>query len=161
MSSQTQSMRIEVLGLYSPAANVAEYERVVQKWVASAEPEDMAEAEAEIRDHLGNAVMVEALVVNRDERFYVGDFVQPDPTKGKSRWQVAWMETYLTTDGETVIATHPGSEFPSAKDFRIVFFIHYWVQGNPLLSSCGELALPPIEAEPERLFRLVPYVLPS
>src|SRR5262245_58074668 len=93
--------QIEILGLYSPSANRPAYERFVETYVHGRDPsnfdensrailrrlgrehelvpfDDVArrEVENDITNHLSNAVYIEALVLNADERFDAGDFQQ-------------------------------------------------------------------------------------
>jgi len=176
--------RIEVLGLYSPSANRSEYERFVKAYVDGLDPANFdeesravfrrlgrehelvpfdetahREVQREITYHLSNAVYVEALVVDRDEKFNADDFRQPDPKL--LEWsQVAWNPTYLTEDGETVLSGYPHWKVPSAPRFRVVFVIHFWKPHLPLVSSYGELRCPAIKPLPERLWRLAPYEMP-
>jgi len=164
MSTHAHSEIIRVLGLYSPAANDVEYERFIRhrmSWLIGDEftPEDRIEAEAELREALSTAVVVDALVRNLDERFDVIDFVQADPSKPESEWQVAWNETYLTADGNKILDERFPDRLPTIAEFRIVFVIHLWKPSLPLMSSYGELSVPPIQPQPERLWRLVPYQL--
>ena len=132
------------MGLYSPAANAVEFERFVQhrmSWLTGDEftPEDRVDAALEIRELLSDAVVVEVLVSNADERFDLADFAQADPNQPKSEWQVAWNETYLSADGNSVLGGYPCPEAPEINEFRVVFVIHYWKSVFPLLSSYGEL----------------------
>ena len=78
----------------------------------------------------------------------------------QNTWQVAWNEKFLTADGETVIGEYP-CKSPDLQQFRVVFSIHFWNPDLPLRSSYGELALPPIQPLPERLWRLTPYEVPT
>jgi hypothetical protein len=178
--------RISVLGVYSPKASGERYEQFVRDHVAERDPSNRAEEtiaimkrlgrevnleplsddeKREIEDdlhyHLGEAAYVEVLVRDPDDQFNAGDFVQPDPTQAESFWQAAWNETYLTEDGEAVIAGYPYPEVPDAQVLRVVFVIHFWIPDLPLLSSYGELSCPVIAPLPERLWKLVPYQLPD
>jgi hypothetical protein len=172
--------KIEVRGLYSPIANRAAYDKYVAEYVDSCDPryfddgtralfekygrsvealtpderEDLA---SQIERTLSDAVYVEALVSNADDRFDPGDFGQPDPNLPAGHGQVAWNETYLTEDGESVIAGYPRPEIPKLDRYRVVFVIHSWKARLPLESSYGPLACPEIQPLPDRLWRLVPY----
>ena len=117
--------------------------------------------ERELHDLMAEAVVVEALVSHADANFDIGAFVQPDPSQREGRWQVAWNEKFLTVDGETLHEKQTWGEAPDIEQFRIVFVIHFWKPNLPLHSSYGELALPPIQPLPERLWRLAPYEPPG
>jgi len=186
MPSQQNSPSIEVVGLYSLSGNHVEYTRFIQEQVASHDPanfteelkalfrrlgrgddlrpftdEDRMELEADFRYHMVAAVVVEALVSHADGNFNVGGFVQPDPSKPESLWQVAWNEKFLTIDGEALLDERRPSDLPDAVQFRIAFVIHFWKPDLPLHSSYGALSLPPIQPLPERLWRLAPYERPD
>ena len=52
---------------------------------------------------MDDAALLEVTVTNPDARFRIDDFIQADPSQPEDRWQVAWDETFLTSDGETAI----------------------------------------------------------
>ena len=185
MPSPQNPPSIEVLGLYSPSANAAEFERFVREEVASRDPanfgeeslavlrrlgreadlvpftdEDRRDVEDELHFHLREAIVVEALVRHPDASFDVGAFTQPDPQQPESRWQVAWNEKFLAPDGQTLLEQVSWGAGQDA-EFRVVFVMHFWKAGLPLSSSYGELSLPKVEPLPERLWRLAPYVTPD
>jgi len=180
MADRRKEPRIEVLGLYSPIANRAAYERCVAAYVADCDPSNLSEsmraffvskgrrgepltpeeredAAGYIERSLSEAVYVEALVTNADERFDAGDFQQPDPSLPPGQTQVAWNEIYLSKDGEAVLSGRCPPQFPSDEQFRVVFVIHRWKPHLPLESSYGELACPDVQPLPDRLWRLAPY----
>ena len=73
-----------------------------------------------MRRPLGDAIYVEAVVHDADDRFSADDFVQPDPALPEGQWQVAWMPTYLSPDGETVLSGYPDSVAPTeARSHRV------------------------------------------
>lgn len=55
-------------------------------------PRQRAEAERQCRDQLSAVVLIEAMVRNRDHRFDVGQFTQPQDDVPEANWQVAWAE---------------------------------------------------------------------
>jgi hypothetical protein len=75
----------------------------------------------------------------------------------RSSWQVAWAEAYLTPDGQSRLEDPRWGEPPQATDFRVAFFIHWWEEEVPLVSSYGELRCPAVQEMPGRLRTLVPY----
>jgi hypothetical protein len=172
MSSQHRLPSVEVLGLYSLAADHARYIRFLQEKLASEDStnlddeerplteEERAELEAALRLNMGDAVMIEAVVSHADASFDVGAFAQPDPALPESNWQVAWNERFLTADGDALLNERPWEQPPNDERLRLVFVIHFWKPDLPLQSSYGQLALPPIQPLPERLWRLAPYELP-
>lgn len=110
---------------------------------------------------MDDAVILEVLVANPDARFNPHDFTQIDPSNPEAHAEMAWNETFLTADGETVIETDYKQRLPAAKQYRVVFVIHRWEPSLPLLSSYGELYAPPVQPLTERLRRLAPYDLPE
>ena len=117
---------------------------------------DLAAAERQVREQLDSTVLVEVLVRNRDGRFDMGHFTQPDESIPRENWQAAWAEAFLSADGE-VLAVDRWSSAPEVGDLRVAFFLHYWDAKRPLRSSYGDIHCPPPQAMPERLERLVPY----
>ena len=151
--------KIEILGVYLPTADKDAFESFVAekcREFADVAPSRRDEIEEEYRDGLGESALIEALITNADERFDVGDFCQPDPSLDRSHWQVAWCETFLASDGESVLPCEPLS-VPSATVFRVAFYIHYWQPLLGLQSSYGALALPTPQAVPPRLWALAQY----
>lgn len=185
-ASTTQRPEVEVLGIYSPRGNVDRFEHFVRAHVDGSDPahyspETIAmfqrlgrgadlsplteperdDIEDRVRDILESAVYVEVFIRNLDSRFDPGDFKQPDPNLPEGQWQVAWNETYLSEDGEAVIAGYPLPPIPEQRTIRVVFVIHDWKPELPLASSYGELKCPPMQTLPDRLWRLVPYEMPD
>lgn len=177
---------LSIIGAYSFSADKAAYARFIRETIDSNDPpnfseeikallrkvgrgdeirplseEDRREQEEDLRRHMDDAAAFEVLVTNPDEKFSIADFIQADPSRPKEHWQVAWDETFLTADGETVIETDYKQRLPAAKQYRVVFVIHFWTPSLPLNSSYGELHPPPMQPLPERLWRLAPYDLPS
>jgi hypothetical protein len=148
---------IRVLGVYAlPVTEELLQEQTDIHYGANLTCEARQQAEGKCREQLQSTVLVEALVRNRDHRFRGGDFCQPLDGIDSGNWQVAWAEAYSSLDGASRLeARWPGP--PEAKDFRVAFFIHYWEDDVPLMSSYGELRCPAVQEMPERLRRLVPY----
>jgi hypothetical protein len=118
--------------------------------------EERMEAEEQCREQLSSIVMIEALIENRDERFSVLDFTQPQDGVPRDNWQVAYAEAFLALDGNSLLV-EGWTEPPETGDFRVAFFMHFWDETKPLLTSYGELPCPSVSEMPERLKRLVPY----
>jgi len=180
------SPSLKVIGLYSLSADQETYSRFIREQIASLDPgnfsaeekalfrrlgrgdalqpftdEDRKEREDHLRHHMDDAAVLEVLVNNPDTKFDVGGFVQPDPARAERFWQVAWNEKFLTPDGEELLELDRKRKLPDAKQYRVVFVIHFWKPSLPLRSSYGELVLPSIQPLPERLWHLAPYELPS
>ncbi|WP_424596366.1 hypothetical protein [Bradyrhizobium sp.] len=177
---------LDVVGFYSLSADREAYARFIQRQIAFHDPanfpdqqralfrrlgrgdslnpftdDDRREWEENFRHHMDDAAVFEVLVKNPDAVFDVGGFLQPDPSQPEGHWQVAWNEKFLSLDGEAVLKPERGRRLPDAEQFRVVFVIHFWKPNLPLRSSYGELALPPVQPLPERLWRLAPYELPD
>jgi hypothetical protein len=181
-----KSPSLKIIGLYSLSADREAYTRFIRETIAFHDPanfpeeqkalfrrlgrgdsldpftdDDRQEWEDHLRHHMDDAAVIEVLVNNPDMKFDVGGFVQPDPSQPQGSWQVAWNEKFLTPDGEKLLELDRKSKLPDAKQYRVVFVIHFWKPELPLRSSYGELALPSIQPLPERLWRLAPYELPN
>ena len=177
---------LKVIGLYSFSADKAAYARFIRETIDSHDPpnfdedlkaflrkvgrgdeirpltdEDRKDREDDLRHHMDDAALLEVTVTNPDARFRIDDFIQADPSQPEDRWQVAWDETFLTSDGETAIDIDYQRKLPDLEQYRVAFVIHFWKPGLPLLSSYGELQPPAMQPLPERLWRLAPYNLPD
>lgn len=106
------------------------------------------EAERSVREELDSVALLEVLVEHRDDRFQVGDFAQPGND------QAAYDEAFLSPDGSSVLSRW---RVPEGGTVRVVFFLHFFDPEKPLLTSYGELPVPPLQEMPERLHSLVPY----
>jgi hypothetical protein len=181
-----QPPSLTILGAYSFSAGNAAYARFIRELIDSHDPpnfseevnallrkagrgdeivpltgEDRRKLEDNLRGYMDDAVILEVLVANPDARFNPHDFTQIDPSNPEGHAEMAWNETFLTADGETVIETDYKQRLPAAKQYRVVFVIHRWEPSLPLLSSYGELYAPPVQPLTERLRRLAPYDLPE
>jgi hypothetical protein len=102
-----------------------------------------------VRTELSGAVLVEAMVTDRDERFRVDDFSQPDSD------QAPYAEVFLSADGCEVIAEL--SDIPRGSTLRVAFFIHFLSPLRPLNTSYGAVALPKFTRMPQRLSSIIRY----
>jgi hypothetical protein len=155
---------IKVLGVYSPGTNASDFQTFVDDVFSrnadeyeDLSPEALASERKAIEQSLADAVLLEALVENPDEKFSMGEFVQPDPGSPSNNWQVAWCEKFLTSDGGGLLGEYHFDEVPSDPRFRVVFYIHYWKHENGLDGPYGSLELPPVRPMPQRLWQLAPY----
>ena len=149
--------RIEVLGVYRlPVTEELFREQFDTLYSYPMSEDERAQAECQCREQLASVVLVEAIVHNRDERFDVGQFTQPQDGMREESWQVVYAEGYLSLDGEA-LAVERWSKPPESGDLRVAFFLHFWQPNKPLRSTYGEVACPPAQEMPERLARLVPY----
>ncbi len=73
----------------------------------------------------------------------------------RSDWPAAYLEAYLTADGENTIDFHYPT--PPPGDLRIAFFLHDWDPAKPLQTTYGDVQCPAPLPMPERLTRLVPF----
>lgn len=148
---------IDVLGVYAlPVTKSLLREQTDILYGSDLSGAERRDAERQCREQLESTVLVEVLVHNRDKRFSVGDFSQPQDGVPRENWQAAWAEAYLSEDGETLLVER-WSDAPQADSFRVAFFIHCWNPAKPLLTSYGELSCPEVKKMPKRLQVLVPY----
>ncbi len=151
-------VHIEVLGVYAlPVTTALPRDQIDILYGSDLTGKARRDAERQCREQLESTVLVEVLLRGRDKRFDVADFCQPRPGVPRDSWQVAWAEAYLSLDGESLLVER-WADPPTAKDFRVAFFIHFWRPRTALLSSYGELSYPPRQRMPQRLRKLVPYV---
>ena len=155
---------VKVLGIYSLRENSSDFQalldEVVSRYpdeIADLSPEELADMREELKQNLGGAVLVEALVTEPDEAFSIGAFVHPNPDLPSINWQVAWCEKYLTPDGDRLLGEYRFNDVPSEPRFRVAFYIHFWKHENGLNGPYGALELPPVQPMPQRLWQLVPY----
>ena len=107
-----------------------------------------------------NAVLIEMLIDDDSLEFDPELVVQENPNQPESFWQTAWNETYLSSDGASVVAGYPRPTKPRSNRLRVALFIHYFSE-YPVISYAGKpLQLPAVTAMPERLWQLVPYEQP-
>src|SRR5262249_22977738 len=76
---------------------------------------DRATAESYIRAQLESVVLIELLVMNRDQRFSMDDFIQEDPTIEEGGDQAAWAEAFLMLDGSS-LAVERNAHMPNEGD---------------------------------------------
>src|SRR5262245_11166434 len=91
---------IEILGAYQvdPSADLL---AEAMRWKYPFEdmsPEERRAAQRAVREEIGSAVLFEVAVKDRDDRFTVDDFKQPDSD------QAAYSEFFLSPQGTEVIA---------------------------------------------------------
>jgi hypothetical protein len=146
---------VEVLGVYRLTVSGELFREQLEILFPDPLPDDeRVAAEQEVREQLGSTVLIEAIVRNRTGVFNVADFTQPEDEVPRAEWQAAYLETYLSADGESRIDGPPTQE---AGNLRLVFFLHFWDPNKPLRSSYGDVQCPAPEPMPERLARLVQY----
>ncbi|WP_279688085.1 hypothetical protein [Bradyrhizobium sp. SSUT77] len=123
-----QPPSLSILGIYSFSADKAAYARFIRGLIDSHDPPSFSEEvktilrgrgdeivpltdverqewEGNLRLYMDSAAVLEVLVTNPDSRFNIGDFAQVDPRTPRDHEEMAWNETFLTADGETVIET--------------------------------------------------------
>jgi hypothetical protein len=148
---------IEVLGVYRLAIS----QELLQEQLDILYGYEMSDrerrrAKQECKEQLESVALIEVLIKDRDSRFQVGDFTQPQEGVPRDRWQAPWAEAFLTPDGESLLVEQ-GGESPDDHHFRCAFFLLCYETDKPLRTSYGELNCPPVEEMPERLRRLVSF----
>lgn len=149
--------KIEIIGVYKVPITDDLLNELIQTLY---KPPSSKEEEALVRncciETLENVVLIEVIVDNKSGKFDVSDFTQRIENIPKDNWQVAWAETYLNDDGDS-LAVERWSTPPKTDTLRIAFFIHEWKSDIPLSTSFGDIDCPAIKPMPERLAQLVPY----
>jgi hypothetical protein len=107
-------------------------------------------AKAQVIEEITSAVLIELLVTNPDDRFDINDIEQPDSD------QAVYEEVCLTEDGRSILPSSP-YEDSEGEVIRIGFYLHYYDREKPLVTSYGEIELPPVQDMPEYLQQLIPY----
>jgi len=149
--------QVEVLGVYRlPVTKELFRKQFETLYEHPMSKQQRAEAQRRCWEQLSSIVLVEVTVRNRDDRFDVSHFTQPQEGVPEANWQVAWAEAYLTPDGEALLVER-GSDPPKSGDLRVAFFMHFWQPEKPLRTSYGDVTCPIVQEMPERLARLVPY----
>jgi hypothetical protein len=108
-----------------------------------------ADIERVVREELANIVLLELSVEDRDDRFDVGEFGQPDSD------QAPYDERFLSEDGSQIVAE--GFDVPTGKRLRCVFFLHNLDTTKPLKTSYGDVQVPQLQPMPDRLLRIISY----
>jgi len=109
-------------------------------------------AEAAAAKEIASIALIELLVINPDDEFTLEDMHQPGSD------QVPYEEMYLSEDGKSAWQDFPAKTGPG-KTMRLVFYLHYFKPGKPLLTCYGKVALPPMQEMPAHLAALTPYHL--
>jgi hypothetical protein len=116
--------------------------------------DDLVAAERYCREFIEATVLIEAVLHNRDGRFDMDDFTQPDEIWAPEERAPAFGEAVLTSDGMSLADSNSR---PENGDLRIAFFMQCWNASKPLQSSYGDIWCPTPVPMPERLERLVPH----
>lgn len=149
---------IKVLGVYrldvTPALLEAQFNELYGY--------DMTEQErrrvrTQCRNQLESVVLVETLIKKPDVNFSIADFTQKQPGLPRDSWQGAYLTHFLDFEGNVVL---PCEDYglPKVDCYRCAFFLHFFREGSPLLTSYGERFCPPVSTMSDRLQRLVPFM---
>jgi hypothetical protein len=141
---------VMVLGAYKFNVTDEEIKSFLQESFSNVmTPGEIEEQFALKQAELSSIVAFDVSVTNADENFDIGDFKQPDND------QVPYDEVYLSFDGRSVESeTKP----IDPRNFRVYFFLHFYDKNKPLISSYGQVEIPEIQALPEYLKSLHPYL---
>ncbi len=105
-----------------------------------------------LTDHeLERLTLLEVLVSEASPGFDVGLLQQ----EGSD--QAPWLERYFSADGQQYL----GEQCPSLPEFRVCFFMHFFLPGVALQSPYGNVASTPITAMPARLEHVCKYEHPG
>jgi hypothetical protein len=148
---QVEGPTVQVLGVYRVPATPELYAEAMELKYGGLEltPEEQAAAESSIRTEIGDVVLVEVAVANRDATFDVSDFSQPGSV------QAPYDEVYLDATGTAVIAQ--AVDPPNVESLRVAFFLHFFDETKPLMTSYGNVSLPVPKEMPERLRAIIKY----
>lgn len=152
-----RSGHVEVLGVYRlRVTDELIREQFEYRYPCPMSDSERRQAEQQVRDQLSSVILVEAIVRDRDDRFDVSQFTQPQDGISEGYWQCAWAEAYLTDDGKRLLVER-WADPPKEGDLRLAFFLHSWQPSRPLRTSYGDVACPAVKKMPDRLARIVPY----
>lgn len=146
----TAHPKVQVVGIH----NVAIDDALIKEAMDIKYPLDMCseeqrrQAQPAVVAEMSSAVLVEVIIEGADERYTADDFSQPDCD------QAAYMETYLSRDGTSVISEY---DRPAGDFLRVVFFLHFFDATKPLKTSYGEVSVQTPTEIPQRLSRIIRY----
>jgi hypothetical protein len=143
---------IRIIGAYPLHVSDSLFEAVLNERYGGLDdtPEQRIRANRQTHEELDRAVLFEVLVMNRDGRFSVDHFGQPDSD------QAAYMERYLSPDGRTVLSKWKA---PNVEPLHIVFYLHFVDSNRPLRTSYGDRVIPPLTPMPLHLLLIAGYDL--
>ena len=104
------------------------------------------------RHFLKSAALVELQIKGACEILATDDFTQKQTDVPEQR---PWCETYLSADGKRILGNNP-EDVAGVSDYRIAYFLHFWKEDTPLLTSFGVIPCPAVSDMPLRLAKLVP-----
>jgi hypothetical protein len=141
---------VQVLGAYKLHPTEELFDRALRlKYGGIQLSSDAAkEAERTVREELSSIALIEIALDFPDERFDLGQFIQPESD------QAPYDEAYLSSDGSETLSRW---KRPEGDHLRVAFYLHFFDQRRPLSTPYGDLALPELQEMPERLRALVPY----
>ncbi len=101
-------------------------------------------------------VLFEITLAGLDEQFAAGDFTQEMPWAPKKRWQCAYDEALLSTDGTQVIA-RKSTCLRGLHEGRVAFYFHYFDPLKSMRWTYGQFSGREVGLIPKRLWSLMPY----
>ena len=144
---------VRIIGAHPLDVSPSLFEEVL--YARYGDPDDPPEAHEravqQTRAELERAVLFEVVVENRDDRFSIRDFGQPDSD------QAAYMERYLSPDGTKVIGKWSEYKVPGVEPLRMIFYLHFVDAERPLTTSYGDHLIPPLTPMPLQLRLLAGY----
>jgi hypothetical protein len=142
--------KIQIVGTYSVLVDDALIKAAmdIKYPLGMFSEKDREAAQPAVISEMSSAVLVEVIIEGADERYTADDFSQPDSE------QAAYMETYLSSDGTSVISEY---DRPSGDFLRVAFFLHDFNATKPLKTSYGEFNVRQPVPIPERLNKIVRY----
>jgi len=142
---------IKVLGAYKIEIKDEEIKRFLQESFNDAlDSKELEELFLAKQEEISSVVAFDISITNSDITFDIGDFKQPDSD------QAVYDEVYLSPDGHSIESKTKPSDI---SNFRVYFFLHFYDENKPLISTYGQVEIPKIQPLPEYLKFLHQYKL--
>lgn len=118
--------------------------------------EQASKARKQCRMQLNSVALIETLIKRPDEHFSVNDFAQVQPGLPRDSWQAPYLVRFLDAEGLALLECEDDAT-PRRDHFRCAFYLHFFQDGKPLITSYGERFCPQMSTMPDRLIQLVPF----
>ncbi len=115
-----------------------------------------SKARKQCRTQLKSVALIETQIKRPDDHFCVNDFTQVQPGLPRESWQAPYLVRYLDAEG-LILLEYDDGKAPRRDHFRCAFYLHFFQDGKPLITSYGERFCPHRSSMPDRLKRLVPF----
>jgi len=141
---------IKVLGAYKVEMTDDEVKEFLRESFGNVlTPSELEKQFITKQEEISSVIALDVSVTNTDMTFDIGDFRQPDND------QSPYDEVYLSPDGHSIESETKSID---SRNFRVYFFLHFYDKNKPLISSYGQIEVPELQALPEHLKSLHPYI---